>query len=574
MRHLRWAAVGGLATALAAVAATGALGGVGNGTGKGGGADQLSKIDHIVVIYEENHSFDNLYGGWEGVNGLANADAAHTTQVDQNGVAYSCLKQLDVNLAALPATCTDAHGFTSAFSNTWFTIDDFIPPTATTCPPPLKAFSFPNGVLNGQGLPGGCTRDLVHAFYQNQYQLDGGKLDRYMVGSDSAGTTMGVYNTRALPTYQYLHSTGHPRYAIADNFFQAAFGGSFLNHQWLVAAATPTYPGAAATLHSLVDADGFPRATYPLYAPLPGATYRDGPLTVQCDSPVKPGGACGDYAVNTMQPAFQPSGTFGAKLVPQTNPTIGDRLNGAGVDWAWYSGGWSNADGDVGAPGWTNGTQAAATATGCLDPDVDPTVAHWPECPNNVFQYHHQPLNYYAAFDPATTAGAANRAAHLRDEQEFVQLAQGSGSSCRLKPVSFVKPFGLENSHPGYSSESGSDMHLVSLLKDIEGSACAKNTMVVVTYDEFGGQWDHVPPPGQGGTPGVHDEWGPGTRIPALIVSPYLRGNEVIDHTQYDTTSILATIEQRYGLEPLSTRDAQVNSLADVFRAKQYEAAG
>jgi phospholipase C len=97
--------------------------------------------------------------------------------------------------------------------------------------------------------------------------------------------------------------------------------------------------------------------------------------------------------------------------------------------------------------------------------------------------------------------------------------------------------------------------------------------MVIVTYDEFGGQWDHVPPPGQGGTPGPHDQWGPGTRIPALIVSPFLRGNEVVDNTQYDTTSILATIEERWNLPPLSSRDAAVNSLADVFAAKQYQAA-
>jgi phospholipase C len=98
--------------------------------------------------------------------------------------------------------------------------------------------------------------------------------------------------------------------------------------------------------------------------------------------------------------------------------------------------------------------------------------------------------------------------------------------------------------------------------------------MVIVTYDEFGGQWDHVPPPGQGGSAGPHDQWGPGTRIPALVVSPFLRGNEVIDHTQYDTTSILATIEECYGLAPLSARDAAVNSMSNVFAAKQYEAAG
>ena len=72
--------------------------------------------------------------------------------------------------------------------------------------------------------------------------------------------------------------------------------------------------------------------------------------------------------------------------------------------------------------------------------------------------------------------------------------------------------------------------------------------MVIVTYDEFGGQWDHVSPPGQGNHNGPHDQWGPGTRIPALVISPFLRGNFVVDHTQYDTTSILATIEQRYGL--------------------------
>src|SRR5689334_6440843 len=181
MRFPRWFAVGALVLAIAAAAAAGsALGGNGNGTGPGGGADQLGKINHFVVIYEENHSFDNLYGGWEGVNGLAQADAAHRTQVDQNGVAYSCLLQNDVNLAAMPATCNDAaHGFSSAFANSWFTIDPLLPPSATTCPTILGAFNFPFGVPNGSGQPGGCTRDLVHKFYQEQYQLNGGAQNRY-----------------------------------------------------------------------------------------------------------------------------------------------------------------------------------------------------------------------------------------------------------------------------------------------------------------------------------------------------------------------------------------------------------
>ena len=55
--------------------------------------------------------------------------------------------------------------------------------------------------------------------------------------------------------------------------------------------------------------------------------------------------ACGNYAVNTMQPAFYPFGAFGAQLPAQTAPTIGDELTAKGVDWAWYAGGWSNANG-------------------------------------------------------------------------------------------------------------------------------------------------------------------------------------------------------------------------------------
>jgi acid phosphatase len=513
-------------------------------------------VQRIVVIYEENHSFDNLYGGWEGVNGLGDADAAHATQVNQAGTPYTCLKQNDVNLTSppLPVTCHDATvtpGFDSAFPNSPFAIDDFIAPTDTTCPAPGE--SAPLGKLKGTGLPGGCTRDLVHRFYQEQYQLDDGKQDRYTTGSDAIGLTQGYYDTRALPIYKYLHAPGHPRYAIADAFFQAAFGGSFLNHQWLVAAATPTFPGAPADEHSVLDANGMP-TSYPLYTAT--TTVKDTALTAACGGSMPTGLACGDFAVNTIQPTYQPfSSPTALKLPPQTAPTIGDRLSAKGVDWAWYSGGWSNANGDVGAPGWTNGNGPT-----CSDPNAT-TGATFPHCPDKLFQYHHQPLNYFASFAPGTDA----RAAHLRDEDEFIAQAQGSKKRCALKPVSFVKPIGAENEHPGYASEHGGSSHLVELLDAIQSSRCAKDTLVVVTYDEFGGQWDHASPPGQGGTPGVHDEWGPGTRIPALVLSPRLRRHFAVDHTQYDTTSILATIERRFGLEPLTPRDAAVNDLRSVF---------
>jgi phospholipase C len=545
-----------------AVAAIGSI--AASGAGAGRGDDQLSKINHIVVIYEENHSFDNLYGRWEGVDGLANADAAHTIQVGQGGVPYTCLLQNDVNLTSppLPADCADtttATPFASHFTNLPFPIEAYIPAGARTCPQP--GVFAPNGLPpSPANLPGGCTRDIVHRFYQEQYQLNDGQQNRYTTGSDAVGLTQGYYDTQALPIYAYLHGGDHPHYAIADNFFESAFGGSFLNHQWLIAAATPTWAGAPASQHSIIDANGMPN-NYRLYHAT--GPVRDSALTQICPSLV-PGRACGDYAVNTIQPAFQPTSSNPTKLPPQTGTTIGDELSSAGVSWAWYAGGWSNAAGDVGAPGWTNGAVPGV----CADPQSSPNPV-WPYCPNKVFQFHHQPFNYYANYAP----GTAGRT-HLRDEAEFLTAAQSSRTDCNLEAVSFIKPVGLENEHPGYTSEGRGSDHLVQLLQAIQGSACAKDTMVVVTYDEFGGQWDHVSPPGQGGTTGPHDLWGPGTRIPALIVSPFLRGNFVVDHAQYDTTSILATIEHRYGLAPLSTRDAAVNDLSNVFAAKQYEATG
>jgi phospholipase C len=389
--------------------------------------------------------------------------------------------------------------------------------------------SAANGVPNGQGEPGGCTRDLVHRFYQEQYQLDGGKQDRYTTGSDAAGLTQGYYDTRQLPIWKYLHAKGSPNYVIADRFFQAAFGGSFLNHQYLIAAAAPVDTsagagGADAGLHSVVDANGFPSAGYPLY--MPTTAVKDAQLTQACGAAANPKVACGDYAVNTIQPGQAPAGA-GATLPlvqPQNETTIGDELSAKGISWAWYSGGWSAAN--AGAPG-------------------------------PLFQYHHQPFNYFADYAPGTPGRA-----HLQDETGFTAAARNG----TLPTVSFVKPYGADNEHPGYASEAAGSQHLVDLLAAIESGPDAEDTLVVATYDEFGGQWDHVSPPGKGSpTKGVYDAFGPGTRVPALIISRAFDRSGV-DHTVYDTTSILATIERSLGLAPLTRRDAKVADLHPVLR--------
>jgi phospholipase C len=234
------------------------------------------------------------------------------------------------------------------------------------------------------------------------------------------------------------------------------------------------------------------------------------------------------------------------------------------VDWAWYSGGWSNAAGNVGEPGWTNGSAPLAPNAKSAAPCPDPKAmasAVWPNCPDVLFQFHHQAFNYFAAYAPGTAA----RAQHLRDEAEFIAAARAG----TLQPVSFVKPIGEENEHPGYANVKQGSQHLRELLEAIDAGPEAEHTLTIVTYDEFGGAWDHVPPPGQGGAPGPHDAFGPGTRVPALLVSRHFQ-QSAVEHAQYDTTSILATIERRFRLAPVGEtystedarpRDAQVRDL-------------
>jgi acid phosphatase len=223
------------------------------------------------------------------------------------------------------------------------------------------------------------------------------------------------------------------------------------------------------------------------------------------------------------------------------------------VSWAWFSGGWSNAAGNVGAPGWTNGP-----GPNCSDPNALGTAV-FPNCPDKLFQFHHQAFNYFMSFAP----GTQQRAAHLRDEVEFITLARAGN----LPDVSFVKPIGEENEHPGYTGENSGSSHLVDLLKAIFGSEKNQDVLVIVTYDEFGGQWDHVSPPGMGSA-GPHDQWGPGTRIPALILSSKFKASGV-DHTSYDTTSILRSIERKFGVAPLGPRDASVNDLSPAVSIGQ-----
>src|SRR5207302_9004311 len=142
-----------------------------------------------------------------------------------------------------------------------------------------------------------ATRDLVHRFYHEQQQIDGGKMDRFAAVSDAEGLVMGYYHTQSLPLAEEAR-----KYTLADHFFHAAFGGSFLNHIYFISAAVPVFPKAPAAMRAVLDADGH--------------LARDGAVT--------PDG----YVVNTAFSVSQPRPAFAraeSLVPPQTMPTIGDR---------------------------------------------------------------------------------------------------------------------------------------------------------------------------------------------------------------------------------------------------------
>ena len=132
----------------------------------------------------------------------------------------------------------------------------------------------------------------------------------------------------------------------------------------------------------------------------------------------------------------------------------------------------------------------------------------------------------------------------------------GTGASSSL-PSSTGPVVDLLDEHPGHADIASGDRHVAAILRRIEASPLWADSAIIVTWDENGGFWDHVAPP-------VVDRWGPGTRVPAIIVSPFAKKGSV-DHTTYDTTSILRFIEVRYGLRPLAERDRKANDLRNAF---------
>jgi len=474
-----------------------------------GDAALRAHIETVVVIFAENRSFNNLFGDFPGLEQpLSKVPPERYVQRDRDG---TILKQL-------PPIWEGLVPHRQVVEHREYLIDE-------KDIAPLPNAPFPLRTPEGDPLPHGLvTRDLVHAFYNNQLQINGGRNDGFVAWGDSGALVMGHYadNAANLRLWQIARE-----FTLCDNFFMGAFGGSYLNHQYLVAARPPYYPDAdksPAKGRITVFDPSDPRGIRPKQTDASPASALAGPVRFV------PNSLTPDfYSVNTMLPPYAPTYDLDPKrpgyadwsspktIVPQHHETIGDVLSARGVDWAWYAGGWDTALAGHG------------------------TDAEFPSRPN--FQPHHQPLNYFAQFGPGTAA----RARHLRDgglgETARTNKFLADVEAGRLPTVAFYKPQGNLNMHAGYSDVDAGDRHIAGVVNALRHSPQWDKMLVVVTFDENGGWWDHVAPP-------KGDRWGPGTRIPAIIVSPYARHGEV-DHTIYDTGSIARFLTRRFGLRKL-----------------------
>jgi phospholipase C len=450
----------------------------------------LDKLSHILVLYLENRSFDNLFGEFPYANGIARAgDAA--LQRRRDGTAYDVLP-----IAKGP-----------------FRSDENAPDISSI--PDLE--NFPNRPFAIDAVAAGITldvhtRDLRHSFYAHRSQIHDGRNDWFALFTDAGALTMGYYSKAAMEETNLWRLARN--YKLLDNFFQGAFGGSFLNHQWLICACAPAWTDPPDEYRSTLDPEGHP--------------LRDLSVTAKQH---------GDYAVNTVQSVLLNDGAHGARLLPaQSAPTIGDRLTAKGVEWAWYSGGWNLAIKDERTP-------------------VEKLAFD-----KMRFQWHHQPFAYFARFDPKHQSGRSERAARLKDARELARdIASG-----RLPPVAFYKPEGARNQHPGYSNILAADREVGRLFELLQSSPMRDSYALIITYDEFGGFFDHVTPPRKPEAGARADFFGPGSRVPTVIVSPFVQNK--VDSAEYETTSILKLIADRHRLDPLpSPRFQAVESLARAF---------
>jgi phospholipase C len=563
-----------------------AAAGTAQATGRHWTGGTATPIKHLVVIFQENISFDHYFGTYP--------DAANTS-----GQPFHAAKGTPKvnNLADTPG----AGGTGTLLTNN---------PNKDAGGNQVNPRRYDPANINDV-----LTCDQNHDYGPEQMAFDGGKMDKFVTtvgtGGGTSPTGQPCNASDVMNYYDGNTVTGLWNYAqhfaMSDNSFNTTFG--------------PSSPGAI----NLVSGD-----TGGVGQMINGA---------DTDGDTVPDGQGGHTLISDAQPYYDDCSTRDAASL--TGKNVGDLLNAAGLSWGWFQGGFTPTTSFATATGGTQPTstfipdqfkgkfatppasdQGLCNAVHPIGAGIGGTggVTPGPTNYGNKDDYipHHEPFQYYASTANPHHLPPASLSAIGTDTQSYVSgvpqfdtanhqydisnfnalvgaIAHGFISPSHLPAVSFLKAPGYQDGHGFYSDPLDEQQFVVNEINALERTPDWSSTAVVISYDDSDGWYDHVfsgihntsntsnvpNPPGPqdfltgtglcGDTTahpplaGQNGRCGYGPRLPLLVISPWARHNFVA-HTISDQSSILKFIEDNWKLPRISgSFDALAGSLNNMF---------
>jgi len=458
-------------------------------------------IKHLVVIFQENVSFDHYFG------------------------TYPYAPNTDGNpFHPKPGTPTVNGLYTK------ITPSGPVGPLLTNNP----NLHNPTRLTPSQAL----TCDQDHEYTPEQKAVNGGKMNKFVQNTESPdcrSTTPGAYWSPGLVMDYYDGNTVTAlwnyaqNYALGDNNFDTQFGPSTPGALNLVSGNTGASYAVSPTNINKKIAD-------------PGtvsALNSDGLGTIYADL---------DPAYDDCSNDSHASSENSYPLGVVTGQNIGNLLNAENITWGWFQGGF--------APTGTNAAGYAVCGSSHKNIAGNTVQDYVP---------HHDPFQYYKStsnpkhLPPTSEAaiGHTDQANHQYDLSLFYDTLKDGN----LPAVSFLKAAAYQDGHPGYSTPIDEQNFLVNTINQIEESTYWKSTAIVITWDDSDGWYDHQVMPIVNGSntsadtpfcssvPITLDDWttrcGFGQRLPMLVISPWTRTNYVSGNLT-NTASIVAFIEDNW----------------------------
>jgi phospholipase C len=528
-------------------------------------------IKHLVVIFQENVSFDHYFGTYPNALNLP----GETPFVAKNStpVVNSLKTPLDVNNKFAPLAGVDL------INNN--------PNNNSSAPGNGKqngsAASNPFRLAPSQAL----TNDQGHNESPEESAYDNGKMDGFPAWTgSSAPPPSGLANPKALVMGYFDGNTTTAlwnyaqHFALNDNLYTTQFGPSSPGAVNLISGQTN---GIAATLNVLSGGT----LLHPTHEAFGDAAQLTSNITLIGD------------ADPLLDVCSNPTGD----QLTLAGRNIGDLLNDKGITWGSFMGGFDlsivNANGTTGCNRETN--PAAPGTPAFTSVDYIPHHAWFQYYASTRNPSHARPNSVHAigqSFIPGTsTPDPAN---HNYDIHDFFDALKAHN----LPAVNFLKAPAFEDGHAGYSDPLDEQRFLVQVINALQKSPEWADTAVVILYDDSDGWYDHQMPPvvnasfskavdtlngsgvcdtsngfqqgkpaiaamlnGNFGTP-VWGRCGYGTRMPLLVISPFAKRNHV-DHTLTDQSSVLRFIEDNWldgqRIQPGGSFDTIAGTLEHMF---------